>query len=244
LEGTEADIWYLGNSGWGIRTKNHFLIFDYFEGAAKPDVPSLANGHIDPAELANLNVVVFASHEHGDHYDTPIFNWRGAIPHITYVLGHRPTDQAGYAYIPPRTDQRVGDLHVRTIRATDAGVGYLIDVDGLVILHAGDHANGVAGLNSAYTDEIDYLASLGRSIDMAFLPITGCSLGTPESVKEGVYYALDRLSPRVFVPQHAGNASFAYREFADNARKAGYTLKIPCADNRGDCFVYKDGSIR
>ncbi|UCG60843.1 MAG: ankyrin repeat domain-containing protein [Candidatus Zixiibacteriota bacterium] len=243
LEAGEAGIWYLGHSGWGIKTKSHFLIFDYFEEEAKPDVPCLANGYIDPSEIKDLNVIVFSSHEHGDHYDTAIFNWCQVIPQVTYVLGHQPEDRDGYVYIAPRTDQMVGDLRVRTITSTDAGVGYLVNVDGLVILHAGDHANGVPGLNAAYTDEIDYLAGLGTTIDIAFLPITGCSLGTPESVKEGVYYALPKIEPRVFFPQHSGTASFRYREFADDAGETGYTVKIPCADNRGDCFLYKDGTI-
>ncbi|MEW5924150.1 MAG: ankyrin repeat domain-containing protein [Candidatus Zixiibacteriota bacterium] len=239
----EAIIWYLGHSGWGIKTQNHFLVFDYYEEEAKPDIPCLANGYIDAAEIKDLNVVVFSTHEHADHYDTAIFKWRDEVPNITYILGHQPAERDGFIYMPPRTVQTVGDLQLRTITATDAGVGFLVNVDGLVIFHAGDHANGVPGLNPAYTDEIDYLAGLGTAIDIAFLPITGCSLGTPETVKEGAYYALDKLKPKIFFPQHSGQAPFQYKEFANDAKQAGYTLKISCADSRGDAFVYENGTI-
>ncbi|UCC43765.1 MAG: ankyrin repeat domain-containing protein [Candidatus Zixiibacteriota bacterium] len=238
----EAAVWYLGCSGWGIKTENHFLIFDYFERAVKPDQPGLANGRIDPDEIKDLNVVVFSSHEHGDHFDTTIFGWREQIPNITYVLGHHPEGRSGYEYIPPRTDRTIDDLRIWTITATDAGVGFLVEVDGLVIFHAGDHANGqTEGIQATFSDEIDFLAGTGKTPDLAFLPVLGCSLGTPESVRAGNYYVLDKLSPRVFFPQHGMTSTYLFRESADQARKDGYSLPMPCAENSGDCFHYKNG---
>ncbi len=241
----EAAIWYLGHSGWGIRTANHFLIFDYFEEPPRPAHPCLANGNVDAEELATVlgdtKVFVFSTHEHGDHYDTVIFDWRDALPNATYVLGHEPPDQTGYKYIPERTDRQLGDIHVWTIHSTDAGVGYLIEVDGLTIFHAGDHANGEVGLHAEYTDEIDYLAGLDKPMDVAFLPITGCSLGTPESVREGVYYALEKLSINLYFPQHGGSATYRYREFVDAAREAGFNVAAACAENGGDSFIYEAG---
>ena len=88
-------------------------------------------------------------------------------------------------------------------RVIDLGSGTLIP--GMI---NGFARMGVVGGAAEYTDEIDYLAGLGKPIDLAFLPISGCSLGTPESVREGVYYALEKLQPSVFFPQHAGNASY------------------------------------
>ncbi len=238
----KATVWYLGHSGWGIRTANHFLIFDYFKDESKPDRPCLKNGFIDPQELGkalgDAKVIIFSSHEHGDHYDTTIFGWQNELTNITYVLGHQPADRNGYEYIPPHTDKSIGGVNVKTITSTDAGVGYLIDVDGLTIFHAGDHSNGEIGLHAEYTDEIDYLSGLGNPIDLAFLPISGCSLGTPESVKEGVYYALRKLNPKVFIPQHAGTAGYRYREFAETAREDGFSLKINYAEYCGDSFTF------
>ena len=234
----EAVVWYLKNSGWAVRTNRHVLIFDYFASQPFPDEQSLANGRIIPDDLANEEVLIFSSHEHGDHYDSTMFAWRDQIPKITYIFGHQPPGRTGYEYMAPRTERTFGNVKVQTIRATDAGVGFLVEVDGVVIYHAGDHANGVVGLHAPYTDEIDYLAALGKSIDLAFMPISGCSLGTPESVKEGVYYALRKLQPKAFFPQHSMNAEFRLREFTDQARADGFTARMCPAQNSGDSFRF------
>ncbi len=247
----EAVVWYLGHSAWAIKTVNHYLVFDYNTPLSVPDRPCLANGRIDPAQIKDLPVTVFCSHEHGDHYDTSIFAWRDVIPNITYVMGHQPRIAEEYTYTAPRTDQMIDGMRVRTIRATDAGVGFLVEVDGLVIFHAGDHSNGRAGdhspnqtgLHAPYTDEIDYIASLGRPIDFAFLPITGCSLGTPESVREGNIYALKTLAPVVFFPQHAMNNEHQFRALPELLKEHGLTVQLACPENGGDCFRYRDHQV-
>jgi ankyrin repeat protein/L-ascorbate metabolism protein UlaG (beta-lactamase superfamily) len=239
----EAAIWYLFHSGWAVKTANHFLVFDYFTPPLNPDKPCLANGRIDPNQIKNEKVLVFSSHEHSDHYDTTIFGWKDMITDIAYILGHRPEVSTEYLYTAPRTEHRIGDVKIRTITSTDAGVGFLVEVDGLVIFHAGDHANGVVGLHAAYTDEIDYLASLNKPIDLAFLPITGCSLGSPESVRVGVIYAIEKLHPRVFFPQHAMNAEYLLREFADGLKESGFTVQTACPENGGDCFLYRNQQL-
>jgi L-ascorbate metabolism protein UlaG (beta-lactamase superfamily) len=239
----EAAVWYLGNSAWAIKTANHLLVFDYLARPSNPDHPGLANGRIDPQEIRDLPVTVFSSHQHADHYDSTMFDWRETIPHITYVLGHQPRGVSGYEYVAPRTDRTIDGVRIRTIASTDAGVGFLVEVDGLVIFHAGDHANGQVGLHEQYTGEIDYIASLGIPIDLAFLPITGCSLGNPQSVREGVHYAINKLTPAVFFPQHAMNGEFAIRRFADDLKVNGFTVPVGCTENGGDCFHYRDHGI-
>lgn len=239
----EATVWYLGNSGWAVKTANHLLVFDYLALPSNPDHPCLANGRINPPEIKDLPVTVFSSHQHADHYDSTMFDWRETIPNITYVLGHQPRGLRGYQYMAPRTEQTIDGVRIRTIASTDAGVGFLVETDGLVIFHAGDHANGQVGLHEQYTGEIDYIASLGVSIDLAFLPITGCSLGNPESVREGVHYALNKLTPAVFFPQHAMNGEYAIRAFADDLKENGFTVTVGCAENGGDCFHYRNRGI-
>jgi ankyrin repeat protein len=246
IKENEAIIWYLGHSSWAIKTLHNFLIFDYFEypNRALPQDASLSSGYVLPSEVRNEKVTVFVSHGHSDHYDPRIFAWRNEIPDITYVLGFRPNDtDQEYVYAGPRTEQEIGDMMVCTIRSNDAGVGFLIEVDGLTILHPGDHANGSMEMSASYTTEIDALATMSENIDLAFFAILGCSLGTPESVQLGVHYAIEHLKPKVLFPMHAGDASYIYRDFVQQAAEKNYDTQLAYALNEGDRFLYRQGKV-
>jgi ankyrin repeat protein/L-ascorbate metabolism protein UlaG (beta-lactamase superfamily) len=244
LGSEQAIIWHLGHSSWAIKTENHLLIFDYFANphGAIPDEASLASGYVIPNKIKDENTTVFVSHHHGDHYDPRVFEWRNDISDIEYIFGFRPRDiEEAYTFIGPRTEKEVGDIQISTIKSNDAGVGFLIKVDGLTILHPGDHANGYMDMSGMYTAEIDALAT--EEIDLAFFAILGCSLGTPESVQLGVHYALEKLKPKVLFPMHAGNATYRYRAFVKEAAEKNYTTQLAYALNEGDRFIFKDGQI-
>jgi ankyrin repeat protein/L-ascorbate metabolism protein UlaG (beta-lactamase superfamily) len=240
----EAVVWFLGHSGWAVKTRNHLMIFDYFPQEIAPAEPGLANGSIVPAEMAGQKVSVFASHQHGDHFTPTMFEWREQVPDITYFLGLQPEEAPPYEHMPERMEKSFGDIKVTTIHSTDAGVGMVVAVDGLTIFHAGDHANGRIGLMDEFTDEIDWLAGNGIRPDICFMGIRGCSLGTPDQVKEGVYYTLKKLRPKVFIPMHAGAEGYAYREFVDECREEFASVQMVTPDNRGDHFVFKKGKIK
>ncbi len=240
----EAVIWFLGHSGWAIKTRNHLLIFDFFPQGEDPSKPGLCNGHFNPAEIAGQKVAVFASHHHGDHYTPTVFDWREQVTDITYFLGLQPEDTPPYEYMPERMEKTFGNLKVATIHSTDAGVGIVVEVDGLTIFHPGDHANGRIGLMDEFTDEIDFLAEKGIRPDICFMGILGCSLGRPDEVKEGVQYTLKTLKPKAFIPMHAGTQGHRYREFIDECQGQFPSIQMVSADNRGDHFVYSKGKIK
>jgi len=238
----EANIWFLGHSGWAIKTQNHFLVFDYFCNTwdRKPDDSCMASGCIIPEQIKDLNVTVFSTHSHGDHYDPRIFTWKETIPDIEYVLcWEQDTDGNEYTLIPVHDEQKVEDMNVYVHYSTDLGGGYLIDVDGLTILHMGDHANGEDDLMAAFTDEIDIIAGKNKEIDIVFGGIRGCSLGQPEQVKQGIYYTIETLQPKLFVPMHSGGHTFNYKEFAETAKKDGHDQKMKYVFHKGDRFTYK-----
>ncbi|UCD18829.1 MAG: ankyrin repeat domain-containing protein, partial [candidate division WOR-3 bacterium] len=243
----EAIVVYLGHSGWAIKTENHLLIFDYFEAQnrALPIDASLASGYVVPAEIKSENVMVFASHDHGDHYDPRILGWKNDAPNIRYILGFRPRDiEHEYTYTEPHTTTELEGLTITTIRSNDSGVGFLIEVDGVTIFHPGDHANGSMDMSPNYTAEIDAIASMNKNIDLAFGPILGCSLGTPESVQLGAHYAIETLNPKVFMPMHSGHATYLCRDFVEEAAGKSYDTQLIYATNNGDRFIYRGGAIR
>ncbi|MFH1313728.1 MAG: ankyrin repeat domain-containing protein [Candidatus Eisenbacteria bacterium] len=240
----EAVIWYLGHSGWALKTRNHFLVFDYFDQGNEPSQPALCNGNINPVELAGETVTVFASHEHGDHYDPMIFDWRETLPNVTYVLGCEPEDTpAPYEYAAPRTSRTINGMKVSTIESNDTGVGFIVEVDGLVIFHAGDHANRQRDFSGPYQAEIDHLAAGGMKPDIAFMPVSGCGFGDQEAVKLGVHYALGTLKPSVFIPMHGGRNSYRYHEFIGDCMDKFTNVQMEAPRNRGDHFRYRDGRM-
>ncbi len=239
----EAVIWFLGHSGWGVKTQGHLLVFDYFPQGEPPAFPGLCNGNINPSEIAAQKVAVFASHHHRDHFDPLIFEWREQVADISYFIGLEPENAPPYVTMSPRTQESHDDLKLTTIRSTDAGVGMVVEVDGLTIFHAGDHANGRIGLMTEFTDEIDFLADQGIRPDICFMGIRGCSLGSPEQVKEGVHHVLKTLGPRAFIPMHAAAQGHLYREFIEECRKQFPAVEMAAPDNRGDHFVYSKGKL-
>jgi ankyrin repeat protein/L-ascorbate metabolism protein UlaG (beta-lactamase superfamily) len=250
----EAVLWYTGHCGWAVKTAEHFLIFDYWNRGGDPATPCLANGHIDPGEIADLDVTVFVTHEHADHFDTTIFDWAERVRSIQFVYGFRPEDLPQYrrapyrgpeyTYLGPRETAEFNGMKVSTIRANDAGVGYLVEVDGIVLYHAGDHAGWAEGEKQAYLDEIDYLARTVEGVDIAFLNVTGCHAHDPEALKEGTYYSISKLSPRAVIPTHAGGREFIYAKAINEAARDGVTASYACPRCRGDRFLYSGGRIQ
>ncbi|HVP58896.1 MAG TPA: ankyrin repeat domain-containing protein [bacterium] len=239
----EAVVWYLYHSGYAVKTKNHLLVFDYFNEGKDPSVPGLCNGHINPKELAGENVMVFATHEHPDHFSPAIFDWRRETPKITYVLGCQPDSAPKYEYMGPRQERTIDGVKITTIRSNDSGVGFWVEADGVVIFHAGDHANRKRDFSGPYKEEIDFLAAKGKQPDIAIMPISGCGFGDQEAVKLGVYYALETLKPRVFIPSHSGGGEYRYADFVGEAKTKFPAIQMLAPQARGDRFRYRGGRI-
>jgi L-ascorbate metabolism protein UlaG (beta-lactamase superfamily) len=254
LKPGEAVLWHLGHCGWAVKTQDHLLIFDYWDRGTRPSRPCLANGHIDAGEIADQKTIVFVTHEHQDHFDSTIFDWSGRVKDITYVYGFKPEETQQYAgvgypgpayqYVGPRQHQRVGDVEISTIAANDAGVGFLVKVDGVTLYHAGDHAGWAEGEKQGYLDEIDYLAGLTNGVDLAFINVTGCHAHNPDALKEGLIYSLTKIPPKVLIPTHGLDREWVYAEAAGEAAAKGFTMPVICPKARGDHYVYAGGRLQ
>jgi ankyrin repeat protein/L-ascorbate metabolism protein UlaG (beta-lactamase superfamily) len=253
LKEEEAVLWYLGHCGWAIKTKNHLLVFDYWERESKPTECCLANGHIKPAEIADFNVTVFVTHEHRDHYDSAIFAWEKSLDNLTYIFGFQPDELSpggqnaitlrSYECIGPRQHKIIDGMDIKTIAANDAGVGFLVAVDGLTIFHAGDHAGWREGERQGFTDEIDYLADLVDEVDLAFLNVTGCHVRDTIALEQSICYTVEKLSPRITIPTHGIDREHVYKKYAEKIARKKYKTQVLAAEHRGDRYIYRDEHI-
>jgi ankyrin repeat protein len=244
LAAGHAVVWYLGHSGWAVKTRNHLLVFDYWKGDTLPDEPGLANGAISPQELRDMDVTVFVSHVHSDHYMPAIFEWRKTMPKITYIMGFKPENAEGYTLLPNREKKEISGLEIIPIESNDSGQGYFVKVDGVTIFHPGDHANRQRDFSGPFKKEIDFLADQGLKADILFAPVSGCGFGDIVAVKKGVYYTIDRLAARSVFPMHAASGEVRYRDFAKEAKNAGYDTPFCVAEFSGDHFIITPKGIK
>ena len=244
LKKHEAVIYFLNHSGWAIKTANNLLIIDYWSRGTKPQHPCLANGWIDPQEIKDLDVTVLVSHDHPDHYDPIIWTWREIIPDIQYILGMEAPGQEGYSVIEPHTTKNFGDLKVTAIESNDAGVGFVIEADGITILHPGDHANETSDFSGTYWQQMEYVNNNFPDIDISMMPIRGCGLPDVESVRLGVIRTLRELQPKVFLPMHSIDEALHYRDFIENLKDEGIKkTRLYYPIDRGHRFIYRNGKL-
>ena len=246
----EIGMVYSNHCGWILKTQNHVLIIDYFQPSRAPDQPSILNGFAVADELKNLPVTVLVTHEHRDHFSEDIFRWESVFSNIQYVFGFEPeklpqyrnTPYPGprYTYIGPRESKGMGDMKIHTIQSIDSGVGFLIEVDGLTIFHAGDHAGWLDGEKSKFTQEIDYLTTMVNNIDIAFVNVTGCHTHGEEQLVQSVRYIVEKLKPKVLIPTHGGmHREHVYKTFQEKLKQNSYATRYLFPDNPGDYFALK-----
>ena len=239
VQSGEAVIWYLGHCGYAVKTENHLLIFDYIELEESPQERGMDLGFIDPEEIKDLNVSVFVTHEHVDHYDQIIYTWDGVIENIEYFFGWQAGDNPNYHYlVGPRAEIETNGMEIFTVNSHHSGVpevAYLVKVDGLVIFHEGDY-QGRMGRNapSRVVEDMDYLLTKVDRVDLMFI---GAWLGDP------IVEMLERLNPKIAFPMHDRKQEHKYLEFAKEAKAKGIAAEIVCPTKRGDNFRFSGGKI-
>ncbi len=225
-----ALVWYLGHCGYAVRTSNHLLIFDYQERRdgpqekVRPARPSLDAGWIDPEEIKDLKVLVFASHSHDDHFDPVIFSWAKQVKDISYFFGWREgADPRSHSLAGPRAEYKTGDFEIATINSHHSGVpevAWLVKVDGLVIYHNGDC------LPDDPAGEYDFLRTKAASVDLAFVfPLIENS--EEYGLQNRAFF--EKFRPRAVFPMHVQAGGKRYLDFqkAFVAGFPGLSLGVP-----------------
>ncbi|MEO8423581.1 MAG: MBL fold metallo-hydrolase [Actinomycetota bacterium] len=222
LHDGEAALSWFGQASFAARGGGVTVLFDPF---LSPYDGRLHDSPLAPQEAVGIDVVL-CSHEHVDHLDVPsIGAIASASPGATFVVPSPIVDMVTEAGVPaervvgvqPGDPIDVGGLTVRAVPAChgvtmdDAYgfgetlsdglirfVGFVIDLGGVRIYHAGDtiHFDGMETM----------LAPLG--IDVALLPINGRDA---EREGRGIVGNLDhreaawlgsRIGAGVLVPMH------------------------------------------
>lgn len=170
-------VTFLCHSAFLVELNDCYLLFDWTGETPLPDMDR------------SKPLYVFASHHHSDHYTPKIFSL--GMVNVTYILAscirlsakrkqqYEIAEQCVYRMKAGET-RRIGDLTVRTVRSTDAGVAFLVDTGEKRLFHAGDlnhwHWEGEPDpwnpdMERAFRRSLRELEH--TAVDAAFLPLDG-----------------------------------------------------------------------
>ncbi|MCB2289724.1 MBL fold metallo-hydrolase [Clostridium sp. CS001] len=230
----QAKIYYIYHSGFAIKTKNHFLIFDYYKEPIQNNKTNVSHESkqresvLSPENIKDMkNIIVFSTHSHGDHFNPNIFNWENYNSDVQYILSsdiEADKDKCNYSFIEEGEEKSYKDVHVKAYGSTDIGISFLVKVDGLTIFHAGDlnwwhwkedSLEEQLVAQEAFKAQIERLKE-EKIIDIAFFPVDP---RLEESYYIGGEYFAREIHPKMIIPMHFGDATYITKEFKSRMEK-------------------------
>ena len=231
LQEGEAWLWYLG-AGYAVKTKGHLLLFNPVAIDESLEA-GLANGHLNPNELAGLKITLLITAPERWQVGPEAFALAKRMPGVHLVFGYPPAsnsagnlDFPSYRLAAPNESFSVDGIQVRTIPAVFGGMGYLVEVDGVKVFDAGLHAGcNEDSLVAKYRKEIDFLKPFGP-VDVAILTVHDHSPLSIEVAYESYHYLLDQLSPKA-VYLRGANLPEQYPKCAEVLRRRNIPVAYP-----------------
>jgi len=255
LAAGEAFAWYLGDSGYAVKTANHLLLFNYNAAGCEPDEPRLANGRIRLDEIAGCRTLVFASRHHHAHHHPRLFReWQRTHPDITFVYAFEDTlgrderyfeDVPGpdHVHLPGGERRRIGDASVEAIpvsRFGPCGAGFLVEVDGLTIFCGGDHLLSDESEWPDFREPIDTLKARDLALDILILPANFAWGRLFPANLQGLDYAIDTLAPRALLLTGGDSTEYLFAEVAAALEPYRDRTAVFCPEHGGDPFALVD----
>ena len=255
LKEGEAYAWYVGRAGYAVKTKNHFLLFSYFVEGNLPEEPRLANGHIDLAEIADCNTIVFAcGPAYWHHNPERYYKWQKAHNNMSFVYGFedkigrdprylKDVEGPKYIYLPDGEKKTIQGVKIETIPVSglgQGGSGFLVETDGLVIFFGGDHVLLNESRREAFRKPIDYLKDTGKAIDLLILPANLSWDRIIPAHREGLDYAVKTLKPKAYLASDDESTEFILCEAIATLVNYKNETKMFCPGHRGDMFILKN----
>lgn len=209
-----------------METKSSFLIFDYYKSAPKGSVTGFDFKELlNEAFKSGKTIYIFASHSHSDHYNSEILSWSNKAEHVYYILSDDIKiyqNVKNLRFTAPDEIFTVSDAQVKTFSSTDAGVSFLVAIDGLNIFHSGDlnwwkwnddTIEEEKSMENSFKDVIDKIAGLNASIDVAFFPVDG---RLEENYLSGGEYFIEKIGPKLFIPMHFWESYNTVKDFINS----------------------------
>lgn len=204
-------IYYIYHSCFIVETESSFLIFDYFKHDNECNVDFKFNELINKIIESVKPLYVFSSHSHQDHFNYDILSWSNEKENTYYILSSdiKLYEKKDNAYtVCKDEDLSINNLKINTFGSTDAGISFIVNVDGLIIFHAGDlnwwkwmddTDEEEAQMENAFKKIIKDIMIKDINMDIAFFPVDG---RLEDNYSSGGKYFIEQLNPKIFIPMH------------------------------------------
>lgn len=245
-------IIFIHHSCFVVEMEDRVLIFDYFDG-------DKVNGYKFKGQLPEYErdtpIYMFASHSHQDHYDLDILRWTQKYPKIRYIFSKEirvspnflkkheidPAVRERICFAAPDKHYQVDDMEIRTLRSTDTGVAYYVNINGTGIFHAGDlndwRWEGAGELMNGrvqknFQHEIKKLAEV--PIKCAFVPLDP---RLEQHQFRGIDYVLKNTSAQYVFPMHMWQDYSGIKEYKKRVSNLGMAERVMDISEENQVFV-------
>jgi len=239
----EAAVWYVGNYGVAIKTASHLMVLDYSEVGALPDEPSLANGHVNPEEVAGEEMVAVVPGLRTGYPIRAIMDMDEAIPDMTYILGFRTERGPEHVYVEPMSGAAAGEAMVASTAPNRyaRGQDLLITLDGVTVYKAFSWNYWDEKSSLAYRQGLEFLGEKAGGCDIAIVPYAEGSEETQALILSDLLQMSAELRPRTVLC--VGSAWQHSRDFAETLREQGGFDSVLYSRYPGDRFLMRDGAV-
>ncbi|MBN2414526.1 ankyrin repeat domain-containing protein [bacterium] len=227
-----AVVWYLENQGIAVTIESHLLIFNYVEWGIPPETPSLANGHIAPAELTGYHTFIFTTGT--IPVDSALSAWAGSDSLVQIIRPAGPGESENGIVVEPCESQVRDGVTITAIPASGGGVSYLLEAEGVSIWYGGNHGLWTEQTGSSFREGLAAVHDRAPSPDLCFVNVCG-GRAVSELAMTGIIEAASLLRPRLLFPVGGGGSwKFVYEHVRDRAERAGLPCRVICFRDRGD----------
>ena len=234
------EVTYLHHSGFLVETDHYFLLFDYYTQNGR-------HGLIDVVAYPEKQWLIFASHDHGDHFDPKIFSVAEQLNLAGIVLSDDINStidtKKEMLFVSSGRQYDFLGATIQTLRSNDEGVAFLVSVDGVTVYHGGDlnwwHWNGES---KAFHDEIaeSYKTEInkikGIDIDVAFIAV---DTRLEDKYIWGLDYFMKQVGAKWVFPMHFWRRYEICQEIQKDSLAKRYKEHVKCITKVNELFVLK-----
>lgn len=250
-------VYFIQHSTFLVELENKYLLFDYFDKGVVADMVEF-HGCL-PQMDKSKSLYVFSSHKHKDHFYLKVLDFAKEWDNVKFIfskdirLGHNYLVRNGYSddikkkiqFVAADKKYKIDDLVIETLRSNDAGVAFVVNVDGKNFYHAGDlNWWNTEGRGELYGEQYgrEYKRALrhieNKRFDAAFVVLD------PRLKEEGYFLGLDYFIKKIecanIFPMHMWGDYSWIRRFKERPDISNLKDKIVDMDQENMIFEIED----